>query len=111
MSREAEIWLNVEKFDSNLNLIAVIHPFLAVGKIDRQRIRISLNNSSIGEWNLSQNAYEQYEISLPKKYIDDKLIRIMFEIPDAASPKELGVGNDFRQLGVCFKSLKIIQTP
>ena len=48
-------------------------------------------------------------LDIPNSLIENNLVKIRFEFPDAKSPKELGLSNDSRLLAVKFFSMTIIE--
>lgn len=91
---------------SNLTLEMEIYPFLAQGKIENQAINLYVNNNLLWD-NIKINKQGKYKIIIPKEIIKDDEIRIDFNIPEAASPKSLGLSEDERILGLSLKTLKI----
>jgi hypothetical protein len=81
-------------------------PFLVTGKLDQQRLNVKLNGQMVSSLILNKGEPSEYSIPLPAGVLRDKNI-LTFELPDAAAPKDLGVSEDTRQLGISVQWLKI----
>ena len=81
-------------------------PFLVAGKLDQQRMNVKLNDQITGSLILNKGEPSEYSISLPAGVLRDKNV-LMFELPDAAAPKDLGVSQDTRRLGISVQWLRI----
>lgn len=70
----------------------------------KQEVMIFINGKQQGKYIL--NKFEGNEISVPLPPLANKQlpIEIDFEIPNAASPKSLNLGNDDRKLGIGLKT-------
>jgi len=53
---------------------------------------------------------ESKTITIPGEYVEDGRLFLTFELPDASSPKSLGVGEDDREVSLAFKSIAICPT-
>ena len=94
----------------NVNLQARVRAYLSPGKLDRQSVEIYVNGHRAGEWVITEKAFHTEILRIPKHLFseaEDTLI--MFKLPDAASPKELGVGESGRVLGLAFSTLALIE--
>jgi len=81
-------------------------PFLVTGKLDQQQLRVKLNKQPVGQLTLRETDSKEYSIALPANLLRDQNI-VTFELPDAESPKNLGVSEDTRLLGVNVQWLLI----
>ena len=81
-------------------------PFLAPSKLDSQRVIIMLNDQQVASWTLTSAEPRQQVIELPVGALRDKNT-LMFILPDAASPRSLGVSQDFRLLGFNVQWIEI----
>jgi len=81
-------------------------PFLVAGKLDQQRMNIKLNDQMVSSLILNKGEPAEYSIPLPAGVLRDKNI-LMFELSDAAAPKNLGVSEDTRRLGISVQWLEI----
>jgi len=107
---EASLAIRFPKTTNPVILRAVIKPMLAPGKLDRQRVIIYMGSEKVGSWNVSANKFQTMELVLPPGLFNrtEKTV-IRFELPDAKSPKSLGVGKDTRDLAIAFYSIEFKQ--
>lgn len=78
--------------------------FLADGKIDHQAIKVLVNGHQTAEWSMRGEGW--YEAPIPAALIDeDRVVDIVFEISDPASPAEFGISEDSRKLGIAAQEL------
>ncbi|EWS65941.1 hypothetical protein Y695_00797 [Hydrogenophaga sp. T4] len=82
-----------------------IAPFIA-GIIKSQRLGISINGiqSTPLELSAARDFRNPIVIEIPKE-VESKRYSISFEIPNAASPKSLGLSEDNRELGFRLRSI------
>jgi hypothetical protein len=66
-------------------------PYLVDGRIERQRVRVSLNGTPLGEWALSERGAAQLSLPVPTTVLALRNL-LVFEFPDARSPASLGQG-------------------
>ncbi len=83
----------------DLALEIKLGPFLAPGKLDEQQLEISLNGRAVKRLALKESAAAVYILVLPKEALGEKNI-LRLRMPDAASPRSMGVSEDGRRLGV-----------
>ena len=80
---------------------------LLAGNHNQQRMRPMLNGVALQEIVLRNN---QELISLDiSKAVKQGRNHLVIELPDAISPKELGLNSDERTLGIGLKSLRFVQ--
>jgi hypothetical protein len=73
-----------------------------------QFVTIILNDNTIKELQISQDD-ATYEIELPSDLIENGKNKIMFQLSEQTlSPKELGLSEDSRSLGLGFENLEIV---
>jgi hypothetical protein len=89
-----------------------IKPLLAPGKLDQQHVNIFVGTEKVAEWLLSNNKFQEVELSIPQNLIEPTgKTLIGFELPDARSPLSLGTGKDKRVLALAFYSVQFEPTP
>lgn len=76
-------------------------PFLPNGKLKEQRVNIILNGQQIETLSLKEEAANEYKLLLPKNLLSEKNL-LVFGLPDANSPRNFGMGDDPRQLGIAL---------
>lgn len=85
-------------------------PFLSAGKLGQQRLSIKLNNHSLGTVTLQESSPREYSTLVPARVLSDRNV-LTLQLPDAESPKNLGVSEDTRRLGINVQWLQIDPTP
>ena len=82
-------------------------PWLVPEKLSQQRVKISLNGRPLDTLTLKESGTQEYSRALPKEILQANNI-LLFELPDAASPKALGINDDARTLalGVFWLEIK-----
>lgn len=103
----ATLTIPVESTKNSINLKVVSDPFIRPGKIEKQRVNILVNNQKVGEWVFTEFGTQERNIDIPNNLIDNSMLYITFELPDAVSPLELGVSEDPRKLGIAFRSISL----
>jgi len=83
-----------------------MRPFLAPGRIDQQRVTVTLNGRPLANWILRDSNPLTYSVSVPRDLLTKKNV-LRFELPDARSPKELGVSTDARRLGIAVERMEL----
>lgn len=68
-----------------------------------QRVTIKVRNTIVYDSSLKEA--ESIEFAIPKNLVEDGNLRLVFELPDAVSPSDLGTGTDIRQLGIALESI------
>lgn len=81
-------------------------PFLPKGKLTEQRVRIIVNGREVSTLVLTEEGAGEYKVLLPKSLLRDKNL-LVFRLPDANSPRALGIGDDPRQLGIAIHWLQL----
>lgn len=91
---------------TDIVLQAKIAPFLAKGMPSKQQVLIKVNGNVIGKWLVT--SAEKYSLIIPQKYIKGaRSLDVTFEMPNAKSTQELGIGNDPRPLSIVIEWLSL----
>ncbi|MEO8434564.1 MAG: hypothetical protein ABI596_06690 [Pyrinomonadaceae bacterium] len=85
-------------------------PLLVAGKLDQQRLSIKINNQPLGTLTLQESEAREYSTLVPARLLSDQNV-LTLELPDAESPKNLGISEDTRRLGVAVQWLQIDPAP
>jgi len=105
---KALLYLSVPPPESDLALRARLYPFLVKGKLDTQRVIVSVNGTEVGTWTLDKPGY--YELALPRETVGtNPWLLVSLSLPDAVSPKKLGVNPDIRALSARWERLEILE--
>lgn len=97
-------------YTSAANLRFKLGTFLVAGKLDQQRVSIRINNHPLGTLTLQDIGPREYSTFVPARVLSDRNI-LTFQLPDAESPKNLGLSEDTRRLGINVQWLQIDPTP
>ena len=89
-----------------LVLQAHLEPLLVPGQIEAQNVNIYMDDRKVGSWCVKKAGV--FKVKIPKRFTHDSRMRIRFELPDTASPASFGTSKDTRDLGVAFRSIRII---
>jgi hypothetical protein len=74
-------------------------PFLIPDRLPVQKILIALNGQNMGELILKEQATSIQSLLLPKSALRGQNV-LMFEFPNAASPRSFKISEDGRLLGI-----------
>jgi len=102
-NKKVSMLMSTKPSKSDLTMEVSLIPFIVPNIIEKQTINIYLNDKKIGVWIVKKEG--NYKIYIPKKYLDKPYIKFDFELPNAASPKELKINSDERMLGIAFQYL------
>lgn len=86
---------------TDIQLQMKLTPFLPKGKISEQRVYLTLNGQRMETLVLKKDEASEYKLILPKEVLRERNL-LIFGLPDANSPKSLGVSDDPRQLGIAM---------
>lgn len=96
-----------DKMDSDLILTLVAHPHLGGGDIDQQRVVVIVNGHRVGEWIFDQPTIQEKTIVIPHVVLENDVLHIALELPDAKSPYDLERSEDPRDLALAVRSMVI----
>lgn len=99
--------MNMSFSISNEEIADIVLEYTCVPFNGNQHVILYANDQKIADYN--QMAEESKEITLSAEYIQDGELNLRFELPDAKSPKEVGLSEDARTLGLFMKELSIRQ--
>jgi hypothetical protein len=88
-----------------LRLRLRLHPFLVPGRLDAQRVVLSLNGSPLRTLKLSNPDPRDHDLEVPAAVLRRENV-LRLDLPDAASPRALGVSDDPRVLAVAVETLR-----
>jgi len=88
--------LMVDEIKSDILLETKLIPYIPNGKLSRQRVNVLLNGTLIGNWILTKQGQQTCSILIPNNLLTGKSIQLDFILPDADSPKSLGISPDAR---------------
>lgn len=68
-----------------------------------QKVRVTVNGQKQYVFSFNKFNGNYIDIPISKKEMEQKTLRLQFQFPNAASPTQLGIGNDDRQLAIGFE--------
>ena len=101
----ASLVFPIEAPEQDLILTVKLHPFIVPGKLDHQQVNVIINDKPIDQWLFSEGGQQEKTILIPKDLLSQGKLNIVFETPDAKSPKELGISEDARELAIAIYSM------
>ena len=82
--------------------------YLNPGKLDRQRVRLSVNHRLAADWLMRSRDFAVLETTVPRDYFgNEERTVITIDTPDATSPNSIGDGKDLRRLGLVVSWLSL----
>lgn len=91
----------------NLTIAFSVHPFLGGKKVE-QNVTILANDEPLTKWHFeSGQSAPDTTLNISADKIKDGKLKITFEFEDPISPKDAGVNNGTRKLGLGFRSMAI----
>ncbi len=105
--RNAQLNLFIkDKPTTNLRLKITAWPFLG-GNITSQTVKVYANDTLIETWQIKQEG--EYAAIIPASVLTSENIALRFDVSNPMSPKNLGMSEDSRLLGIAFKTLTLSQ--
>jgi hypothetical protein len=106
--RRAELVLPTRPPRDAIRLKLYAGVYLNRGKVDRQRVRLSVNRRVAAELVLSQPDFAVLDVTIPRDFFSDQERTVItFEMPDSIPPSSIGDGKDLRQLGIAVSWLSL----
>jgi hypothetical protein len=96
----AEVAFGIEAPESDVRVFLAFFPYIVPGKVDRQRVRIWVNDFSLGENTFTDNKSRALRVTIPRAALQGDRMVVRFELPDAVAPKVVGAGPDSRALAI-----------
>jgi len=103
--KNARLELPVNDADHNLEMSLSVIPYLAGGKIESQRLLVSVFDKLVAEFVINKAGL--YKVTIPRILIIDKKLNINFHLPDARYPLAMNTSVDSRELGIALISLQL----
>jgi hypothetical protein len=95
-NHEATLQIPLAPQDTDRELSLWLIPAIYDGVLERQRIRLYLEDTEIGNWELDERTGTRLQTTVPAELMQSGELELRFELPDAASQHALGVGGDQR---------------
>lgn len=93
------------KPETDIILNMTFAPFLQAD-MKCQNMSIWMNKHKLQDFSLTSNTNQLF-IVIPRDCFEENIQKITFELPDAASPSNLGISNDRRTLGIAVRTLSM----
>ena len=94
----------------DVHLYIALRPFLVPGRKDEQRVGVVVNGEQLVEWRL-QGQPPLLHVVLPRRLLDGPELDLALSTPDAATPRDLGVGQDDRLLAISVREIRMTLEP
>ena len=103
--KEAAVAFTVDKSQDSILLIR-LGAFVVKDKLNGQHVTILLNGSPLQELFLKEEPAREYSYKIDRNLLQDQN-RLVFKLPDAESPKSLGLSQDQRRLAIRIESIEL----
>jgi len=97
---KATITFGIEKPQRKVRMRLTYFAWVAPGKWDRQRIRVTANGWRFPEIECRDRAMRQTVVTIPVQLLQTDRLVLTFEYPDAVVPRDIGEGNESRALAM-----------
>lgn len=102
----AVIAVKTAALDADVTLTARLAGMIKAPDLPAQQVQVFVNNNKVGEWRVGNTA--PFTATIPRDLAKaGGIMAIAFKMPQATSPKALGVSNDERILGVRIYDLQL----
>lgn len=96
----------VKETKSDLELKIKAIPYLTE-KLKQQNVNVYVGNKKIGSWKFKESGEQEKIVYIPNSQIKDSKLIITLELPNAASPYDLGMSEDTRSLGLFVETVSV----
>jgi len=104
-ARKAEMVFElIEVPDEDMVLTLTAHPFVVEDRPEMQAVRVAANDRTVAALRMEHAELDDYRIPIPRAALNDERLRIRLTVPDAASPRALGISGDGRLLGIKLRA-------
>jgi len=104
---KATLLIPMEPQEADLQLTLWLIPAIYDQVLENQRIRLYAGDQEVGRWELNEAAGTQLQTTIPVELLQSGELKLRFELPDAASQRELGVGGDQRLQGIALSRFRL----
>jgi hypothetical protein len=93
----------------DLQLKVTAMPFLVPNVIPERVVSVFINDEKLGDWSFTGESWAPSirSVVLPHG-LDGRSVRLVLKQSEIRSPKELGINNDFRRMGLALKSIQLL---
>ncbi|MGZ3417670.1 MAG: hypothetical protein ACXWUG_19740 [Polyangiales bacterium] len=100
----ATLRLDVPPLDPDVvdvDLVISLTPFLAEDKRFAQHVTLTVDGRPSAKWIARSDQPTPYRVTIPRALVGRTML-VSFDLPDAISPEEIGLGPDRRVLGIAL---------
>jgi radical SAM protein with 4Fe4S-binding SPASM domain len=81
-----------------------VQPLVIAGKLEQQGVNVFANDYLVGTLSIIDTG--EYAVMIGGHYLNNAALTLRFELPNATSPKDLGISTDERMLALAFQTLQ-----
>ena len=78
---------------------------------DSQQVQVLVDGKPSAVWEIPAGADHEYSVPIPPRNSDHQITDVELRIQQPVTPKELGLGNDDRRLGIALASFELQSAP
>lgn len=107
----AWMFLPLNPPENGMKIEFVLNGLTQAPRKPNQRVIVSIGSLVVANWNVSDE--DKFVLDLPREFVKNQVkvaqgILLDFEIPDACSPKSIGINDDTRMLGIAFHQIRLL---
>jgi len=106
MGSESSLILSLKDIPEKIFLTMDANAFTGPG-LDSQILQIIINNKELSDPIFMDNQIQNITIEVPSGYLISGTNTITFNLPNATSPKSLGISEDDRSLGIAVRTIAL----
>jgi hypothetical protein len=104
--KSAQLGLPIPSSPGALTLLAKMGALVSRPTVPYQKVEVFANGQKIADWEVADTV--DFSALIPAKVTkNESILNIEFRVPNATSPKALGLGDDGRVLGIRVYSLEL----
>ena len=107
---EATLKLPLDPPSTDLMLTLWLIPAIYDGVLKQQRVILYVDNHEIDRWQLDEHGGTRLQTTIPADLMQSGELELRFELPDAASQLDLGVGGDRRDQAIALLRFRLDET-
>lgn len=96
-----------QEINKTLSLQIELSPYLGGGILSEQIVEVEVNGIHVDTWHVRKS--DTYSTKISKDLFKNNNITVCFRISSPKSPKELGIANDGRKLGLSISKMVITE--
>jgi hypothetical protein len=104
---EATLKLPLDPPSNDLVLTLWLIPAIYDDVLEQQRIILYVGDEEIDRWQLDERRGTRLQTTIPADLMQSGELELRFELPDAASQRELGVGGDRRLQSIALSRFRL----